>query len=86
MQNNIPTSESLRVVERFTRVEADTISYEATVDDPGVFTRPWKVAFPLTREPDYQLFEYTCHEGNYALPNLITGSHAERAALERSKP
>ena len=78
-ENNIPTSQQMRIVERLTRVDADTIFYEATVDDPVVFTMPWKVAMPLKYEPDYQLFEYTCHEGNYALQNLITGSQADRA-------
>ena len=82
MQNNIPTSEELRIVERFTRVDADTISYEATVEDPTIFTRSWKVAYPLRQESNYLLFEYTCHEHNYALRNLITGSQAERAAAE----
>ena len=86
MQNNIPTSESLRIVERFTRVDADTIQYEATVQDPGVFTAAWRVAYPLTRDPAYQLFEYTCHEHNYALGNLITGSQAELAALQKVTP
>jgi hypothetical protein len=85
MQNNVPTSESLRIVERFTRVDAETINYEARVEDPTIFTGPWKVAFPLAHDPAYQMFEYTCHEHNYALKNLITGSQAERAALERIK-
>ena len=85
MQNNVPTSTSLHIVERLTRVDADTIDYEAMVDDPAVFTRPWKVALPLRGEPDYQLFEYTCHEHNYALLNLITGSQAELRALQKSK-
>ncbi len=86
-QNNIPTSQQMRIVERLTRVD-DTINYEATVNDPIVFTAPWKVAMPLKYEPDYQLFEYTCHEGNYALKNLITGSQAERAraAAEAKQP
>ena len=58
-------SPALHVVERFTLVDADTILYEATVEDPEVFTRPWKVAFPFTRGAgSYRLFEYACHEGN----------------------
>ena len=79
MDNNIPTSESLRIVERFTRVDADAIEYEATVEDPTIFTRTWKVAFPLRRNPDYRIYEYACHENNYALVNFIRGSQFQRA-------
>jgi hypothetical protein len=58
-------SEALHVVERFTVVDAETINYEATIDDPKVFTKPWKVAFPFKRGGrGYRLFEYACHEGN----------------------
>jgi hypothetical protein len=70
----IPTSESLRVIERFTRVDEDTIDYDMTVEDPVVLTRPWKAAFPLKRDPDYYLFEYACHEGNQAISNALRNS------------
>jgi hypothetical protein len=64
-------SEALHVVERFTIVDADTINYEATLEDPTVFTKPWKVAFPFRRaDPDYRLFEYACHEGNHFMDNV----------------
>lgn len=53
---------------------ADTIHYKATVDDPTIFTRTRKVALPLRRNPDYRIYEYACHEGNYALLNFIRGS------------
>lgn len=76
-QNNVPTSEQMTIVERLTRVDHETIQYEATVTDPVVFTQPYKVSYPLKYEPDYQLFEYSCHDGNYALANLITGSQAD---------
>jgi hypothetical protein len=59
----IPTSDRLRVVERFTRVDEDTIDYEMTVEDPVVLMRPWKAAFPLKRDPSYYLFEYACPRG-----------------------
>lgn len=52
---------------------------EALVQDPVVFTQPWKVAFPLRRNPDYRIYEYTCHEHNYALLNFIKGSQFQRA-------
>jgi hypothetical protein len=80
-------SASLRVMERFTRVAADTIRYELTIDDPVMWTRPWTMAFPLTLESDYGMFEYACHEGNYGLRNILSGSRAdERAAQAGSKP
>ena len=68
--------ENLRVVERFTRVVADTIDYQVTVTDPTVWTGPWTVAAPMTAM-DGSLFEYACHEGNYAIPNALRGSRAE---------
>src|SRR6266478_5356646 len=52
----IPQSQALHVVERYTRVDADTINYEVTINDPANYTKPWKVQIPLNREPDYQLY------------------------------
>src|SRR5262245_19361335 len=73
----IPQSELLHAVERFTRVDENTIDYEVVIEDPKVFTAPWKVAMPLHREPDYQLFEYACHEGNRAVPNTLSAGRAK---------
>jgi hypothetical protein len=67
----IAQSEACHVVERFTRVDANTIQYEATIDDPNVYTRPWTLTFPLNRDDRYRLFEYACHEGNHALENML---------------
>ena len=79
----IGQSERLHVVERFTVVDANTIEYEATIDDPETYTRPWKVAMTLHRDPTFRIFEYACHEGNYAIPNTLKGARAqERAATE----
>src|SRR5881409_748449 len=78
--NGIPTSDALRLVERFTRVDSNTIQYEMTVDDPKIYTRSWKIAFPITQEPGYQLFEYSCHETNYAMFNSLSGARAQEAA------
>ena len=58
---------------------ADTIDYEATVDDPTIFTRTWKVALPLRCNPDYRIYEYASHEPNYPLLNFIRGSQFQRA-------
>ncbi|MBI4888846.1 MAG: hypothetical protein HY824_17235 [Acidobacteria bacterium] len=76
----IPQSEDLHVVERFRRVDENTIDYEALIEDPKVFTAPWKVAIPLHREPDYQIFEYACHEGNLGLANTLSAGRAKDKA------
>jgi len=77
-------SEALRLTERFTRTDADTIQYEMTIDDPVMWTRPWTLSFPLKQDPGYGMFEYACHEGNYGLRNILSGSRAdERAAAPR---
>ena len=78
--NAVSTSDALRLVERFTRVDPDTVSYELTVDDPKIFTAPWKVAFPITQESGYELFEYTCHETNYSMTNILSGTRAQEKA------
>jgi hypothetical protein len=64
-------SDALHVVERFTRVSASTIHYEVTIDDPKMYTQPWKVAIPLERDDEYRIFEYACHEGNHAVENVL---------------
>jgi hypothetical protein len=77
----IPQTESMRVLERFTRVDANTINYSVTIEDPKVYTKPWTVALPLNRDDTYQMFEYSCHEGNYALPNSLSfGRKRDREA------
>jgi hypothetical protein len=72
-----PTSDALKLVERYTPVAANEIRYEVTIDDPKTFTRPFKVAFPLTQEAGYQNFEYACHEGNYAMFDSLSGARAK---------
>jgi hypothetical protein len=67
----IPESEAAHSVERLTRVSENTIQYEATIDDPNVYTRPWTLAFPLNKDERYRIFEYACHEGNHALENML---------------
>ncbi len=73
----VPHSRELRLVERLTRVDVETIQYEATVDDPRTWVRTWRFSIPLSREPRYQLFEYACHEGNRALSNILRTSQLE---------
>ena len=79
-------SENLHLTERFTRDDPDTISYEFTIDDPTTFTKVWKAEIPMHRT-DEQIFEYACHEGNYALADILRGARADekRAAEEAGK-
>jgi len=73
-------SETLHLTERFTRADAETIDYEITVEDPTTFARPWKAAIPIARLPEKtEIYEYACHEGNYAMANLLSGGRAERS-------
>jgi hypothetical protein len=83
-----PTSDSLKLIERYTPVSPNEMRYEVTIADPKTFTRPFKVAFPLTQEPGYQNFEYACHEGNYAMFDSLSGARAkerEQAAAAAKK-
>jgi hypothetical protein len=76
-------SENLRLIERFNKVDAETVHYEFTVDDPTIYTRPWKVALDLTTKPGYGiLYEYACHEGNYGLANMLSAARADEKAIK----
>jgi len=75
-------SKNHKVVERFTRVDEDTILYEFEIQDPTTYTQSWGGALPLNRFDD-QLFEYACHEGNYALQGILSGArYQERMRTE----
>ena len=67
------TTPNLTLTERFTRVDADTLQYDVTVDDPTVWTRPWTYSVPMQMNPE-PLYEYACHEGNYGLFNILAGA------------
>jgi hypothetical protein len=77
------SSARLTITERFTMLDANTLQYTATVDDPGTWTRPWTLSFPWKREPVYGMFEYACHEGNYAMRNMLSASRAAEAAASK---
>jgi hypothetical protein len=77
---------TLKLVERFTRTAPDKVRWAVTVDDPSTWTRPWTFAMPLTRDDSEPLVSYECHEGNYAMSNILSGARAEeRAAAEDAK-
>jgi hypothetical protein len=71
--------DTLHLVERLTRIDADTIQYEFTMDDPKTFTRRW-TASNLMRRTDNGIFEYACHEGNYGLAHILSGARAKEEA------
>jgi hypothetical protein len=74
---------TLRLVERFTRMDADTVMYEFTVEDPATWTMPFTGRFPLNRS-NAPLYEYACHEGNHGMTNMLSGARAEeRAAIDQ---
>ena len=69
----------MKLVERITRVDADTLEYEFTVTDPETWTSPWTASVPMQRT-DVPMYEYACHEGNYAMPNILAGHREEEKA------
>ena len=77
------SSANMHLVERFTRVDADTLLYEFTVDDPTMWTKPWTAVIPMSKS-DKPILEYACHEGNYALMGILAGARAEEYATEES--
>ena len=80
-----PTTTSLKITERFTRTDHDTIQYEMAVEDPEVLTVPWKARYPMQRDDSYRFFEYACHEDNTAVRNFINTSRYERAQAAKSR-
>ena len=73
--------ETLRLVERFTRVDANALDYRVTIDDPATFTRSWTIGVPMKQDKEQmEIFEYACHEGNYAMRNILSGARADERA------
>ena len=72
---------NLHLIERFTRVDAGTIEYRLTVEDPTTWTAPWTVAFPLANTDD-PIYEYACHEANYSLRNILSIARAQEETAE----
>ncbi len=75
------STESMRLVERLTRVDATTLEYKFTVTDPETWTSPWTASVPLVLNPE-PMFEYACHEGNYSMPVMLGGARVEEASAQ----
>jgi hypothetical protein len=74
-------SESVTLIERFTRTADDTVEWQVTFDDPSTWTRPWTFSMPLTQvDASQQIYEYACHEDNLAMRNILSGARAAEAA------
>jgi hypothetical protein len=74
----------MKLTERFGMLDADTLLYQFTVDDPETFTQPWTAEIPVTRTPG-PIFEYACHEGNYGLRNMLAGARAQESEAAQAK-
>ncbi len=81
----VPTSKSMRIVERLTPTGPKTLQYEARIEDPEVLTAAWKMSFPWTRNDSYKLYEYACHEGNVQVAGYIRGTSPRFAAYRAAK-
>jgi hypothetical protein len=78
-----PHSQQLKLTERYTRVDPEMIEYRVTVDDPGTFEAPFTYRIMITSQPDYETYEYSCHEGNGAVGHSLSGERAyERQVAE----
>jgi hypothetical protein len=78
-------SEQLKLTERFTRIDPEMIDYEIRVDDPLTWEKPWTLRMTITQQPGYEIYEYSCHEGNIALRHALMGERAyEKAAAENA--
>ena len=78
-------NEQTRVVEKFTRINQTLVRYEATIENPKVFTKKWTIAIPLKHAENYQIFEYACHEGNKGVANILKGAREEEAQARRGR-
>jgi hypothetical protein len=79
--NGVRHSDRMRLTERFTRIDPDMIDYEATIDDPVTYSRPWTMKLTITTQPSYELYEYACHEGNGAVKYALSGERAYDRAV-----
>ena len=77
------SSPSMHLVERFTRVNDEMVTYEVTVENPDTWTRPWTAEIPLMQLDDQvpQMYEYACHEGNYSMATILRGARLEEKAV-----
>jgi len=78
-RHRFPSSRNMRSIERFTRVGDQMIDYQFTIEDPEVYTSSWSAVRPMPALDDYIIYEYACHEGNYAMSNILRGARVEES-------
>ena len=83
--NGLRHSRDMRLTERFTRIAADVLMYDITIDDPKTYANPWTIAVPLISPPGFQPLPYECHEGNGAVKYILSAERAEDEALEADR-
>jgi hypothetical protein len=76
-------ADTLKLVERFTRVAPDKIEWTVTVDDPTTWSRPWTFSIPLTMNDQEAVLEYACHEGNHAIKNILSAARSAESSGTR---
>jgi len=80
----VPHSEDAVLTERFTRIDQDMIDYVVTVDDPRTYEQPWTFRLTLTTQPDYEILEYSCHEGNFFVANALRAEKNFQQSVEEA--
>jgi hypothetical protein len=80
-----PSSRNTRSIERFSRAGDGSIDYQFTIEDPTIYSRPWTAVRPMTSLPGYRIYEYACHEGNYAMSGILAGARADEQAAAAVK-
>ena len=73
----------MHLIERFTRVDAETLNYEVTIENPEIWTGSWTMEVPMRKNPD-DVYEYACHEGNYSMATILRGARLEESAAEEA--
>jgi hypothetical protein len=76
---------TFKLIERFTPTSKTSLEWTVTVDDPATWTKPWSFSMPLTVNDDEPIYEYACHEGNYAISNVLRGSRLADAAADKTR-
>jgi hypothetical protein len=82
-EHRFPSTAATRAVERFTRIGPDEIEYEFTIEDPSIYTQPWTAMRVMPQLPDYVIYEYACHEGNYAMDGILGGARAQEREAQQ---
>jgi hypothetical protein len=77
-------SEAMKMTERLTRIDPEMIDYELRIDDPQTYAAPWTLRMTLTTQPDYEIYEYACHEGNRSVPNSLSGEREYERLVEEN--